>query len=87
MLNLIHEICVSIPRLLPYITIIIIINYIIAYSIESIICKKGYNDEKTWFWCGFFFGLPVLLIALLKPDLNIIDKILDEFEKYLSNKK
>lgn len=87
MLNLIHEIFLLIPTLLPYITILIIINYIIAYSIESIICKKGYNDGRTWFWCGFFFGLPVLLIALLKPDLNTIDKILNEFEKYLSNKK
>ncbi len=37
MLNLIHEIFLLMPTLLPYITILIIINYIIAYSIESII--------------------------------------------------
>ena len=74
-------------NILPYLIIGLVINLIMAFFIQNIICKKGYNDGRTWFWCGFFFGLPVLLIALLKPDLNTIDKILDEFEKYLSNKK
>lgn len=87
MLNLIHSIFSLIVEALPYFIIGLIINLIMALFIENIIYDKGYNDGRTWFWCGFFFGLPVLLIALLKPDLNTIDKILDEFEKYLSNKK
>lgn len=69
--------------LVPYIIILLVINLILAFCIQTIIYNKGYNDGNIWFWCGFFFGFPILLVALLKPDLKTIDKILDEFEKYL----
>ena len=53
------------------IIILIIQGLVFGFATQSIIENKGYYEN--WFWCGFFFGILAVLVALSKPESRAYD--------------
>lgn len=51
-----------------FFTFVIFAN-ISGYITRQIIKNKGYKEN--WYWWGFFFGIPAIMVALIKPEAPI----------------
>ena len=52
------------------IVLFLIQGVIFGFAADQIVQNKGYDE--SWFWWGFFFGFIALVVALSKPDINIM---------------
>jgi hypothetical protein len=49
---------------LGYFIVAVLFGLIWGKVVQQVIYDKGY--EENWFWFGFFFGFPALLVAVCK---------------------
>ena len=65
----------SYETVLIWIFAVIMWGVIWGFATEAIVKGKGYENTKSWFFCGFFLGFIGLIIAACKPSLIAPTKV------------